>query len=117
VPLSGPFLRGFEQWVLREVDTDTIQQSAAAEGHRYTFGEYRPEELFPDELPDFLVPLERTVIRFPDPASEGGLRVELLMGGLHDWELVVGPADMPMPKETSFRRPIKPGVYIIDYRL
>jgi len=117
VPLSPPFLRGFEQGVLREVDTDAIQQWVATEGHKYTFMKCRPEEVFPDELPGFLVPFKRTVIWFPAPASEGGLRVEFLMGGLHSWELVVGLPGMPMPKETGFSRHIKPGVYIVDYRL
>jgi hypothetical protein len=114
-PLNSPFLRGFEQWVRQEVDTDAIQQWLATEGRNCTCVKGSLEAVFGEQLPPFLVPLKQGQIWFPDPASEGGLRVEFLMGGaLHGWELVVGLPDMPMPKEGTTRRHIEPGVYIVD---
>ena len=121
-PLAATFLRGFEQWVLREVDTDAIQQWLAGEGRNYAGRQYNGD--FPEELPDFLVRFKPKLVRFSNPASEGGLHIEFgCGGGLSYWGLIVGLPDMPTPKEgdidlseseTEFRRPIKPGVYIFD---
>jgi hypothetical protein len=114
-PLTTPFLDGFEQWVLRDVDTDAIQQWVATEGHKYTFQKYMGVVGPAEKLPDVIVRLKPTMIWFPDPASEGGLCVILGWGGaLRGWHVVVGLSDMPMPKETGCRRSIKPGVYIAE---
>ncbi len=117
VPLSRPFLRGFERWVLREVDIDAIQQWVATEGHKYSFMGGSTELALGGQVPDSFAPFRDKHIWFPDPASEGGVRVNLRMGNTaRDWGLVAGLPDMPMPKEGLsegvFRRPIKPGVYI-----
>lgn len=113
-PLTTPFLDGFERWVLREVDTDAIQQWLPAEGRKYSFVKCN-STVFPKDLPDFLVRSNPTMIWFPNPAEEDGLCVILGWGGtLRGWYVVVGLPDMPMPKETGYRRPIKPGVYIAE---
>lgn len=123
-PLAIHFLRGFERWVLREVDTDAIQQWLAAEGRNYAGRQYSTWEGFPKELPDFLVRFKPQFISFRDSPSEGGPCVEFEWGTvLSRWGLIVGLPDMPTPKEgaidlseseTEFRRPIKPGVYAVD---
>jgi len=123
-PLAVHFLRGFEQWVLREVDADAIQQWLATEGHSYANRQYNIREGFPKELPDFLVRFKPKFISFRNSMSEGGPCVEFGWGGgLASWGLIIGSPDMPMPKEgainlteseTEFRRPVKPGVYVVD---
>lgn len=118
-PLAPAFLRGFEQWVLREVDTDAIQQWLAAEGHKYVGWNLGSGHGFPEDFPDFLVRFKPSYISFHDSVPEGGLRVEFgWAGGWQAWRLVVGLPDMPMPKEglsgDEYRRPIKPGVYIVE---
>ena len=114
----SPFLRGFERWVLREVDIGAIQQWLATEGPKYAGKGARSR----DELPDFLVRFKPSYIRFRDVPSVGGPCVEFEWGGPPGrWALIVGPPDMPMPEEdppdlgpseVEIRRPIKPGVYI-----
>ncbi len=121
-PLAATFLRGFEQWVLREVDTDAIQQWLATDGRNYAGRQYNGN--LPEDLPDFLVRFKPRYVRFSDLASESGLHIEFgCGGGVSLWGFVVGLPDMPTPKEgaidvsrstVEFRRPIKPGVYVFD---
>jgi len=123
-PLATPFLRGFEKWVLREVDTDAIQRWLATEGRDYAGKQYESREGFPKELPDFLVRFRPRYITFRNSTSEGGLCVEFEWGGgFAHWGLTVGLPDMSTPEEgsidlggseTEFRRPIKPGVYVFE---
>ena len=117
---SSPFLRGFERWVVREVDIDAIQQWLATEGRKYAGQSVRSR----DELPDFLVRFKPAYIRFRDLPAGTGLCVEFEWGGPPGhWALIVGPPDMPMPEgdppdlgpsEVEIRHPIRPGVYIRD---
>jgi len=119
-PTAPAFLRGFERWVLREVDTDAVQQWLVTEGPKYVGKVVRSR----DELPDSLTRFKTANIRFRDVPSGGGPCVELQWGGPpRHWGLVVGPPDMPMAgkdppdlgsSEVEVRRPIKPGVYVFE---
>jgi hypothetical protein len=123
-PGASAFLRGFERWVLQEVDTDAIQKWLATEGRDFAGRQYDIRHGFPEELPDFLVRFKPKFISFRNYISEGGPCVEFGWGGgLASWGLIVGLPAMPTPKEgainlteseTEFRHPVKPGVYVVE---
>ncbi len=121
---SNAFERGYEQWILKEVDVDAIQEWLAAEGHKYAGRGYYTPENFLENWPGFLTEFKPAYISFPDSAWQAGPRVEFEWGGpLAHWGFVIGLPAMPMPEKGvinltptlfEFRRPIKPGVYIFE---
>ena len=121
-PGAVHFLKGFQQWVSRNVEIDAIQtwiQSDEAEqflGHRYD------KDDFPADLPDFISNINSDCLIFHDNDFELSKCVEFewfTLGG--SWGLVIGLPTMKVEtegkfpqgvSEIEFRRLIKPGVYI-----
>ncbi len=118
------FERGYEQWILKEVDIDAIQQWLAAEGHKYAGQGYYTSGNFLEDWPGFLTEFKPQYVAFPDSASQRGPYVEFEWGGpLRHWGFAIGLPTMPMPEEGAidltptlleYRYPIKPGVYIFE---
>lgn len=126
---SNAFERGYEQWILKEVDIDAIQQWLAAEGHKYKGHNSIDRENdtrgdFPEELPGFFTEFKPKYTLFYDSTSQGGPCVEFEWGGpLAHWGFIIGLPAMPMPEKGfinltptlfEYRHPIKPGVYIFE---
>ncbi len=125
-PSSPVFLRGFRAWTLRHVDIQAVQQWLATEGpafaERQAGQSYRYD--FPADYPKCLVDFKPKFIWF-NRTPEGELTVEFGWGGgLSAWGLIVGPPTMKTPEagmvrpkdssEVEFRRPVRPGAYVVD---
>jgi len=121
---SNAFERGYEQWILKEVDIDAVQRWLATEGPKYAGKGYYTHGNFPEDWPAFLTEFKPPYISFPDSASRGGPYVEFEWGGpLLHWGFIIGLPTMPMPEKGAinltptlfeYRCPIKPGVYIFE---
>lgn len=117
------FLRGYEQWVKKNVQIDKIQEWLAFGGaDKYMNKSY--SDNFPDDFPEFIANFKYISIFFHNSDSENGKCIEFDCSiGLSYTGIVVGLPDMKVQtkgvikKSESFyeyRRLIKPGVYIFD---
>lgn len=119
------YLKGFEKWVSKNVDINSIQTWILSEeadkylGQRYENGNY------PTELPDFITNFDPLFINFHGQESEKGRCIEFIWGsGISGLKgIVVGSPEMKTMQKGvikhsdsyyEFRRSIKPGVYIFN---
>ncbi len=122
IPLTPVFLKGFEKWVLKEVDINAIQQWLATEGQQYKC-EYFTED-FPKEFPAFLTKNKPYIIIFENSELDNTRYIDFRWGGgMDSWGLRIGSPSMKMPEQGmlkiregyyEFRRPIAPGVYVFE---
>jgi len=122
-PLAPVFLKGFEKWVLKEVDIKAIQQWLITEGNQYK-GKYYFDDDFPKNFPACLTISKPKRILFDNSEIDGSLYIELVYGGgMDSWGLRIGPPSMKTPQEGmvkitkyyyEYRRPISPCAYIFD---
>ena len=123
IPLSPIFLKGFEQWILKEADIDAIQTWLASEGAKHAGKQYNARDGLSEKLPTCLVNLNPKIISFKHSASQNGPSVEITWYFfMDDYGLIIGPPEMETPKKGriklmdrsayEFRRPVKPGAYI-----
>lgn len=121
-PGDAYFLKGFEKWVLQNVDIDAIQTwIQSEESDEYLGKEYAGESL-QEEIPDFVKNFDPEFVFFYDYDSETGKSIVLgwsTLGGT--WGIVIGPPTMKVQTEGTFQKDvdnverrhlIKPGVYI-----
>jgi len=124
-PLAKAFLKGFEQWVGREADLDTIQEWLATDGPQLAGRSFFLRTDNPETLPPCLTSLRPWQVSFRQTGPEGEITVELCWpsGFSDEYGLVVGPPAMDTPKTGmikvrenyfEFRRPIQGGVYIFS---
>ena len=123
------FLKGFEKWVIKQVDVDSIQlwlQSADEKhwesGHCY--GMSPIVKAIPEEFPNFLKDFNPQYLRFEQSKLDGKKIIRFEWGGpLGHWGIVIGDPNMKMPEPGvekisdsywEYRRIIGPGVYIYD---
>lgn len=120
-PLARVFLKGYEKWVIKNVNINAIQQWLATEGVHYKDQRYRYD--FPKEFPAFLTEFKPKFIWFDTSNLDGVLYIEFGWGGgMGSWGVRIGPPNMKIPQEVSqvsesrieYIRPIAPGVYIFD---
>lgn len=121
-PLSPVFLKGFEQWVLRETDIDAIQTWLAREGAKHAGQRYSAREVFDKDLPECLVNLNPKFISFSGSASQNGPSVEITWHFfMDDYGLIICSPEMKTPEKGriklhrayyEFRRPVKRGAYV-----
>jgi len=119
---SSAFLKGFENWVLREADIDEINTWLKNEGAKQAGKHYYAEDGFPKVLPECLVNLNPKSISISNPVSSKGPSVEITWSFLRDYYgLNVGPPEFETPKKGriklnqdhyEFRRPVKKGAYV-----
>jgi len=123
IPLSPIFLKGFEQWILKEADIDAIQTWLASEGAKHAGKQYNTQNGLIEKLPTCLVNLNPKIISFKNYASRNGPCVEIMWYFfMDDYGLIIGPPEMETPKKGriklmdrsayEFRRPVKPGAYV-----
>ena len=123
------FMKGFESWVIKQVDTSSIQtwiQSAdaiywEAENNFFSIAE-SDERGIPEELPDFIKEFGVQYISFERSELDNSRIIRFGWGGgMFRWSLVIGGPNMEMPKQevewysdydVEFRRIIKPVVYV-----
>ena len=128
-PGAMTFLRGFEKWAERNVDTGAIQEWIVRAPESY-WGDpcelngksYRAEEMQPKELPQCFTGFKWKYVIFQWSELDGSKMVRFGWGGgMFHWDLVVGDPNMKMPElteewyfnsEVEFRRMLKPGVYV-----
>jgi hypothetical protein len=128
-PGAMTFLRGFEKWAERNVDTGAIQEWIVRAPESY-WGDpcepngkfYRAEEELPKELPKCFTEFKRQYVIFERSELDGSRIVRFGWGGgMFHWNLVVGDPNMKIPElteewysdyEVEFRRMLKPGVYV-----
>jgi hypothetical protein len=128
-PGAMTFLRGFEKWANRNVDTDAVQDWIVKAPESY-WGDpcepdwkfYQAEEELPKGLPQCFTKFKRQYVIFQRSELDGSRIVRFEWGGgMFHWSLVVGNPDMKMPKlmeerysdyDVEFRRILKPGVYV-----
>lgn len=125
------FLRGFEKWVERNVDTDAIQEwiITAPEGYwadpcDIDWRFYGAEEELPKGLPQCFAEFKRQYVIFQRSELDGSRIIRFEWGGaMGHWGMVVGNPEMKMPSERKveisegfvrFQKPVKAGVYIYD---
>jgi hypothetical protein len=121
-PGASVFLEGFEQWVKKEADVNSIQTWLASDGAKHLKAQYWAQEGYPDELPKCLVELNPVSISFSDSNSTNGLTVEIMwMYIMDEYGLIVGSPAMETPEKGrvkwgqnhyEWRRPVKPGAYV-----
>lgn len=123
------FLRGFEGWVNRNVDTDAVQKWIAtnesywptSDDENGKFYDTRREEL-PDELPGCFRKFKIQSVYFKRSELGSSRIVEFRWGGgMWHWGVVIGDPNMVMPESGweeisdgfwKYRRVIKAHVYI-----
>jgi hypothetical protein len=125
------FLKGFEKWVTKQVDTESIQTWISSADEKYWqsqvcyYGpDYLAEERFPKELADFLKDFEVKYIYFERSNLDNSKTIHFEWGGgMFHWSLVIGDPNMMMPEkeiewfsdyDVEYRRILKPGVYIFS---
>ena len=121
-PLAPVFLKGYEKWVTKNMNTDAIKQWLAKEGDHYKGQQYIDE--FPKEFPVFLTKFKPHYIYFDTSKFDGTIYIEFEWGGgMAHWGVRIGPPNMKIPQEeesmirkstVEFRRIIAPGVYIFE---
>ena len=123
-PGAATYLKGFKQYILKEVDIEAVQTWLATKGSIYARQEYYPDygKDYPEELPSNLTKLHPSAIFISDSVAENGPVINLSWPfGMDGCELIIGPPDMKIPKRTltetdqgikEFTRIIKPGAYI-----
>lgn len=123
IPLSPIFLKGFEQWILKEADIDAIQIWLASEGAKHAGKQYNARDGLSEKLPECLVNLKPKIISFKNYASRNGPSVEITwFFFMDDYGLIIGSPEMETPKKGrikltdrsayEFRRPVKKGAYV-----
>ena len=124
------FLKGFEKWVTKNVETDSIQTwiRSTDEKHwnsRILYGpDYPAEERIPEEFPDFLKDFGVQYMYFERSELDNSKIIHFEWGGaMFHWSLVIGNPNMKMPQQevewfsyydVEFRRILKPGVYVFS---
>ncbi len=123
------FLKGFEKWVIKQVDVDSIQLwlQSADEAHwesGYWYGMPPAEKPIPGELPNFLEDFNPQYLWFEHSKIDGKKIIRFEWGGPPShWGIVIGDPNMKMPEPGvekisesywEYRRIIGPGVYIYD---
>jgi hypothetical protein len=127
-PGAMTFLRGFERWTERNVDTIAIQRWMADANDNYWdsrhwYGKsYPAKEVIPEEFPDFLKDFNPQYLWLERSELDGTKIIRFEWGGaLGHWGIVIGDPSMKMPELTEesysksvveFRRILKPGVYV-----
>jgi hypothetical protein len=121
-PAAPIFLKGFNQWVLQEVDIDAIQKWLVDEGENHAGQHYASEDGLPEELPECLVKLRPRRISFSYSTTQNEPKIEIVWYYVMDeYGLIIGSASMETPEEGcpkvrkgyyEFRRPVKPGAYV-----
>lgn len=129
-PPIATHLRGFDKWVLRNVNSEAIQEWIIDANESFWFSEvsenfdncYIAREGFPEELPDFLVGFKPCRICFEKSNLDGSKMVEYSWGGgMFHWNLIIGEPNMAMPEKEiekiqeglwQYRKIVKPGVYV-----
>lgn len=118
------FLRGYEKWVEKNVDTSAIQEWLISLPPKYSGQYYFEATDFPEELPDAITkfnPYHMSLSEFKD----GQRQIEFEWGGagaFGHFGIVIGLPGMETPKEGEvikrseseweFRRPVQSGIYI-----
>lgn len=130
-PGAVTFLRGFEKWAVRNVDTGAIQEWLVRAPESYwgdpcePYGKfYWMGEELPKELPSCFTEFKPQHVIFERSELDGSRIVRFGWGGaMSHWGVVVGNPEMKMPSERKietseglvhFQKPIKAGVYIFD---
>jgi hypothetical protein len=122
----GTFFKGFETWVNKNVDSNSIQAWIKTADEKYWQTEvcYVPsvEKPVPEELPAFLKNINFRCLKFQRSELDGSKILHFMWGGVFfHWNLIIGDSKMKMPVKTiekfsdgdvEFRRIIRPGVYI-----
>jgi hypothetical protein len=122
------YLKGFERWVTRNVDTDAIQQWILVnecywpDPKRQDEGFYGLGKGIPDDLPECFTGFRRQYIYFKYSELDHSRVVGFEWGGpMSHWGIIIGPPNMKMPElmeewyddyDVVFRRILKPGVYV-----
>ena len=123
------FLRGFERWADRNVNTGAIQEWLVAAPESYWGDPCEPDGRFytsrdelPKGLPQCFTEFEQQYIAFERSELDGSRTIRFTWGGgMFHWSLVVGDPNMKMPELTEewyddydveFRRILGPGVYV-----
>jgi hypothetical protein len=116
------FLKGYEQWVSKNVDFKVIQTwLLSEEADKYIGNTYAGN--LPDDLPDFVINFEPKSIYFKAEESEKGKSIIFEWGGVFGhWGIVIsspttktkqqGIIEEPGSSNVEIRHPIIPGVYI-----
>ncbi|MHC4215706.1 MAG: hypothetical protein ACYSWP_20345 [Planctomycetota bacterium] len=121
-PLSPVFLKGFEQWVLKEADIDAIQTWLTSEGAKHAGQRYSAREVYNEDLPDCLVNLNPKFISISNSTPLNGPSIEITWHFfMDDYGLIIGSPEMKTPEKGriklhrayyEFRRPVKKGAYV-----
>ena len=123
-PGAVHFLKGFEQWIHKNVDINAIQKWIISEEAEKFIGERYSKEDFPDDLPNFIKNVNPEYVTIHNDGSEKGKCIEFVwttLGG--SWGIVVSPPTMKTKQGGlikhsksyyEYRRPIQPGVYIFN---
>lgn len=130
VRMPGPpgatvFLRGFDKWVRKNVETAAIQEWLATIDDRYFSKDYYADTGSPNEFPKFIIDLNPKFISFGYSELDNTKIAKLSWGSglLGEWGVIIGNSNMEMPKPGvekisdsywEYRRIIRPGVYIYD---
>ena len=117
------FLKGYEKWVLKNVDVKAIQDwLLSGEADKYMGNTYNNDN-FPVDFPDFITDFNPILIHFREEDYKRRKCIQIETGlGLDVWGIVVtspttktkqkGWIEEPGSSYVEYRRPIMPGVYI-----
>lgn len=130
VRIPGPpgatvFLRGFDKWIRKNVETAAIQEWLATIDDRHFGKVYYADTGLPNEFPKFIINLNPQLISFGYSELDNTKIAKLSWGSglLGEWGVIIGNSNMEMPKPDvekisdsywEYRKIIEPGVYIYD---
>lgn len=129
-PGAVHYLRGYEKWVINNVDVNTIQTwmlSPEADKYLKNKSNVYFNDDFPEDLPNFITKYSPKYIAFYKDNSENERCIKILWrSGISEYKgIVVGSPTVKTKQEElikhsntdfEYRRSIKPGVYVVEGR-